>query len=431
VNRLPVLCAGWLCLALAALAGPAAAENWPQWRGPNNDGISHEKGLPAQWSADKDLASNKNIAWKLEMPGPGGSTPIVWGERIFLTSQDDKKIIALCVSTAGKQLWKRELGPATPKYRYDEGNGASASPSTDGKHVYFFTGNGDMAAFDLGGKESWRFNAQQRWGKFKIWHGMHTTPLLYKDRLYLQLIHGGGAWVICLDRASGKEVWKAERKSDATDENEHSYASVVLWTNGKDAYLVCHGGDYATAHRLEDGKEIWRLGDLNPKDRYNRFLRFVASPACSPELIVVPTAKNGPVVGVKPQARGRINAGSKYEQWRLERGTPDVPSPLIHDGLVYLCGEFGGLTCIEAKTGKQVYRRATHRHRHRASPVLGDGKLYLTARDGTVTVVEAGKAGKVLATNKLPDQAAASPVVSGGRIYLRGFKNLWAIEEKK
>ncbi len=427
MNRLPVSgSAGWLvALVPFFLASSALAENWPQWRGPNNDGISREKGLPAEWGA------TKNIAWKLELPGRGGSTPAIWSERIFLTSQDGKKLVALCISTAGKELWKRDLGAATPPIRYDEGNGASASPSTDGKHVYFFAGNGEFAAFDLEGKEIWRFNAQKRWGKFEIWHGMHTTPLLHGDRLYLQLIHGGGAWVICLNKSDGKEVWKVERKSDGTDENEHSYASVVLWTNGKKSYLVCHGNDYATAHSLEDGKEIWRLGDLNPKDRYNRFLRFVATPVCTPDLIVVPTAKNGPVVGVKPEAQGKITAGSKYEQWRLRSGTPDVPSPLVLDGLVYLCGEAGGLTCLDAGTGKVLYRRRTHGHRHRASPVYADGKLYLTARDGTVTVVEAGKAGKVVATNKLPDQTAASPAVSGGRIYLRGFKYLWAIEEKK
>jgi outer membrane protein assembly factor BamB len=260
---------------------------------------------------------------------------------------------------------------------------------------------------------------------------MHTSPLLHKDRLYLQLIHGGGAWVICLDKATGKEVWKVTRKSDATNENEHSYASIVLWTDGKKSYLVCHGADYTTAHSLEDGKELWRLGDLNPKDNYNGYLRFVATPVCTPDLIVVPTAKRGPVVGVKPDATGMITAGSKFEQWRLKRGTPDVPCPLVHDGLVYLCGELGGLTCLSAKTGEVVYQRRTHVHRHRASPVLADGKIYLTARDGTATVVAAGKEGKVLATSKLPDQTAASPAVSGGRIYLRGFRYLWAIEAKK
>jgi outer membrane protein assembly factor BamB len=418
-------------LGLAVLllaAGLAPAENWPQWRGPNNDGVSPETGLPAEWSAIK------NVAWKLKMPGAGGSTPIVWGDRLFLTSQDGDRLVALCVGTAGKELWKKDLGQATRQAgfgRKREGNGASATPSTDGKHVWFFVGNGNLAAFDLDGKEQWRFNAQERYGRFRIQFGMHTTPVLFGDRLYFQLIHSGGGQVVCIDKATGKDVWKVARPSDGTDENEHSYASAFVWQGGKDAYLVVHGNDYATAHSLKDGKEIWRVVDLNPRTRYNRTLRFVASPVCTPELIVVPSAKNGPVVAVKPDATGEVKPGSPGEAWRMPKGTPDVPSPLVHDGLVYLAGERGSLTCLEAKTGKQLYRQETHSFLHRASPVLADGKLYLTAADGTTTVVVAGRTFRKLATNRLPDYVTASPAVSGGRIYLRGWEHLWAIEQKK
>ena len=410
----------FLCLLL--LAGHGSADNWTQWRGPNDDGICTEKDLPTDWDA------TKNVAWKFALPGPGGSTPAVFGKHIFLTAQDDKKLLLLCVGTEGKEKWRRDLGPATGPARGDEGNGASASPSTDGKLVYVFVGNGTFAAFDFAGEEVWRFDAQKRYGKFRIQFGMHSTPALFKGRLYFQLIHDGGGQVICIDAKDGKDVWKIARDSDGTDENKHSYASAFVWTNGKDAYLVCHGNDYATAHALADGKEIWRLGDLNPRDRYNRYLRFVTSPVCTPDLIVVPSAKEGPVVGLKPSAKGLIRAGDAAEQWRMPRGTPDVPCPLVADGLVYLAGSGGGLTCLDAKTGKPYYaRKATHTHRHRSSPVLADGKLYLTARDGVTTVVKAGKTFEKIATNKLPDEIAASPAISDGRIYLHGFEYLWAI----
>jgi outer membrane protein assembly factor BamB len=433
-----------LCLMLfagTALAAPipkgppgTSDRYWPQWRGPQNDGVSAEKNLPTEWS------ESKNIAWKLTLPGRGCSTPVVWGDRIFLTSEDGKELVVLCISAEGKELWKRSLGAAGRRARGEEGDSASPSPSTDGKYVYVFVGAGEFAAFDFSGKEVWRFNAQKRYGKFDIAFGVHTTPVLYGDRLYFQLIHSGGkrdaegkeALVVAIDKITGKDVWKAIRKSEGIDENEHSYASAFLWKKGKDAYLVVHGNDYATAHRLTDGKEIWRLGDLNPKDdRYNRTLRFVASPVCTPDLIVVPSAKNGPVVGLKPDATGLVMTGSKFEQWRIDHNTPDVPSPLVHDGLVYLCRENGTLLVLDAKSGKQVYNHPTHNHRHRASPVYADGKIYLTARDGVVSVVQAGREFKRLATNKLPDQIAASPAISGGRIYLRGFKALWAIEAKK
>jgi outer membrane protein assembly factor BamB len=260
---------------------------------------------------------------------------------------------------------------------------------------------------------------------------MHTTPLLYQDRLYMQLIHSGGAWVFALDPATGKEIWKVARKSDGYAENEHSYASPCLWHHGPDAYLITHGNDYAIAHRLTDGSEIWRVGDLNPKENYRPDLRFVASPVATPDLIVVPTAKSGAVVGIRPDASGVVTPGTTGEVWRLERNSPDVPSPLIVNGLVYLCRETGVLMCLDAKTGKQLYSQRTHTERHRASPVYGDGKVYLTARDGVVTVIKVGPTYNVLATNRLEDHFTASPAISNGRIYLRGFDALYAIGTAK
>jgi outer membrane protein assembly factor BamB len=419
---------GVRCLfALLVLAGGflARADNWPRWRGPDHNGVTREAGLPAEWG------EGRNLAWTLPLPGMGASTPAVWQDHIFLTSEDGGNVVLLCAGTDGKERWRRPLASGRIRVRRDEGNGASSSPSTDGRHVWAFAHTGDLACFDFDGKEVWRFNAQQRYGKFDIQFGMHTTPLLYQDRLYLQLLHSGGAWVVALDKATGKEVWKVERKSDARDECEHSYASPVLWQNGKDAYLITHGNDYAVAHRLEDGSEIWRVGGLNPPDNYDSTLRFVASPVATPDLIVVPSAKRGPVVGVDPGARGLVLPGSRYERWHLLKSTPDVSSPLVYDGLVYLCHQEGFLYCLDPRTGKQHYRQRLHPARYRASPVGGDGKVYLTARDGVVTVVKAGPTFEVLAENKLPDQISASPAVADGRIYLRGFTALYAIGNGK
>jgi outer membrane protein assembly factor BamB len=407
------------------VAGLAAADNWPQWRGPNRDGVSAETAVPTRW--DKST----NIAWTLKMPGVGASTPAVWGDRIFLTSEDGKDLVLLCVGTDGKERWKRTVGSSIGHPRGGEGSGASASPSTDGKHVWCFVGSGELACYDLDGKEVWKFNTQDRYGKFKIQFGLHSTPLLDGDRLYLQLIHSGGAWVIAVDKATGADVWKVKRPSDGRDECEHSYASVTLWRKGKDAFLIAHGNDYATGHSLEDGRELWRVGGLNPKTRYNPTLRFVASPAVSPDLIVVPSAKNGPVVGLKPTATGLVEAGNDSEQWRRPRDTPDVPSPLIHDGLVYLCKEDGLLICMDAATGKEHYSKRLHNARYRASPVYAAGNVYLTSRDGYVTVVKAGPTFEVVAENRLPDEIAASPAIAGGRIYLRGFDALYAVGSEK
>lgn len=417
-----------LALLLGVLVvSPSWAENWPQWRGPKNDGVSTEKNLPTEWS------EKSNILWKLEMPGIGSSTPCIWSDQLFFTSADDKgpSLYAMCVGTDGKERWRQKIGESAIKARGDEGNAASASPSTDGKHVWFFVGSGDVVCFDLAGKQVWTANMQKQYGNFRIQFGMHSTPVLFEGKLYLQMMHDGGQHICCLNAADGKEVWHINRPSDGRAECLHSYASPFMWTNGKESYLVCHGNDYATGHALADGKELWRLGGLNPKDKYNPTLRFVASPLCTPEMIVVPTAKNGAVVAIKPSATGKIEAGNMAELWRLPNGTPDVPSPLLHEGIVYLARENGFLTAVDAATGKYHYnQQRTYNDRHRASPVVADGKIYMASRNGTVTVVKAGTKFDLLATNKLPDDLTASPAISGGRIYLRGFKYLYAIGNK-
>jgi outer membrane protein assembly factor BamB len=416
----------WLTCALTLLpATMLRADNWPHWRGPSGNGISSEKGLPTTWS------ETKNVAWKLPLPGKAGSTPAIWGDRIFLTSAQNNDLVLVCVSTAGKQLWERKISKAARlAIKKDEANDASASPTTDGKHVYAFVGSGDFVCFDFEGNEKWRFNAQDRYGKFDILHGIHNSPLLHEDRVYMNLIHTGGHWVIALDKTTGQDVWKVKRPSDAVGESREAYSSPCLWTTGGETTLVVLGADYATGHQLSDGKEIWRLTDLNPKTKYSTALRIISSPVASPDLLVVPTARGGMVVGVKPGAKGTIKPGSEFEAWRVGKVAPDVPSPLIHDGLVYLGRENGVLHCLDMKSGQDLYELPRlYADRYRASPVLADGKLYLTARGGVFSVARPGRKFELLAENTLPDVFTASPAVADGRIYLRGFANLWAISE--
>jgi outer membrane protein assembly factor BamB len=419
-------------LILGCLAAPARAENWPQWRGPANDGISHETGLPTKWSKDQ------NVAWKLPLPGAGGSTPVVWGDHIFLTSvaEDNEKLLLVCAGTDGKLLWQKVLGGGNRVARGDEGNLASPSPSTDGKHVWAFVGSGDLGCYDFDGKEVWKTNLQDRYGKFNIQFGLSSTPVLDGERLYLQLIHGDGnpktreAVVVALDKATGAEVWKQSRASEAHTENEHSYASPILYRDSKREFLLTHGADYIVAHSLEDGHELWRAGGLHPPDRYDPTLRLVASPVAVPGLIVVPSAKRGRLLALSPEGSGNITDSKEFVLWTHPR-TPDVPSPIVHNGLVYLCREDGILICLDAKSGEKLYEQRMHSHRHRASPVYADGRIYCTARDGVISVVKAGREFELLATNEMGDDISSSPAISNGRIYLRSFGALWAIGPAK
>lgn len=418
-----LVCAALLALFLAfPLDRVARAENWPQWRGPQQNGVSGEKGLPVEWSPEK------HVAWKLPLPGAAGSTPVVWGDRIFLTSVDGGDLVLIAADTSGKQLWKQVVASGNRDVRGDEGNSASNSPATDGKHVWTMMANGALACYDFAGQEVWKADLQERYGRFNIQFGLTSTPVLDGDRLYLQLIHSGGATILALDKMTGREIWKARRPSDARDECEQSYASPILYRDSQRAFLLTHGADYVVAHRLTDGGEVWRCGGLNPKGRYNNTLRFVASPVAVPGLIVVPSAKNGPVLGLKPTARGDISTDSSAHYWTRPQNTPDVPSPLVYDGLVYLCRENGNLIVLDAKTGEQLYEHRTHSDRHRASPVYADGHIYLTARDGTISVVKAGREFELVASNSLGENMSSSPAIADGVLYLRTFGHLWAIK---
>lgn len=410
-------------IGLLGLVAPivARAENWPQWRGPNNDGISHETGLPTTWS------KTENVAWRLPLPGPAGSTPVVWNEHIFLTSAKDGDLVLICASTAGRVLWERQISTGDKAVRGDEGNSASPSPVTDGRHVWTFMANGPLACYDFAGQEAWQVDLQERYGKFDIQFGMTSTPVLDGDRLYLQLLHSGGAHVVALDKATGKEIWHVRRPSDAYAECEHSYASPVLYRDKTQAFLITHGCDYVVAHDLDSGRELWRCGGLNLKGKYNPTLRFVASPVTAPGLIVVPSAKNGPVLGLRPDARGDITEVARYHAWTRNENTPDVPSPLVVEGLVYLCRENGILIVLDAQTGEELYQQRTHNQRHRASPVFADGKVYLMARDGVSTVVKAGRTFEKLARNELGEDVSSSLAIAHGTIYIRSYEALYAI----
>lgn len=424
-----------LSLVLFVFAhSPVFAENWPGWRGPTGNGLSSEKNLATEWSP------TQNVAWKLPLPGPAGASPIVWDKQVFLTSVNEQdELLLIAVGTDGKQQWQQVVSKGNQKARGDEGNSASPSPVTDGKHVWTFMGEGTLACYTVAGKEVWKFNVQDRYGRFSIQFGMSSTPVLHEGVLYLQLIHGEGdaktreACVVAIDGATGKQVWRVDRPSDAVAENEHSYASAMLYQDGDKKFLLTHGADFLIAHDLKDGHEIWRCGGLNRRDdpvlAYDRTLRFVASPVAVPGLIIAPSAKQHPILCIKPDGKGDITNETSLHYWSHKK-TPDVPTPVVVDDLAYLCMENGNLTVLEAKTGKEVYTQATHRQRHRASPVYADGKLYLTARDGKVHVIQAGREFKVLAVNDLGEDQSSSPAISNGTIYMRTFGHLWAIRQK-
>ncbi len=409
------------------------ADDWSQWRGNDLRSISDGPAAPVEFD------QNNQMLWRFSMPGTAGSSPIVSGDRVFATSVDGDDLVLICVGMDGKLRWKRVLEGNDIKSR-DGANAASPSPSTDGEHVWTMMGNGMLQCFTVEGEPVWTKDLQKEYGKFNIQFGMSMTPVLDKGKLYLALMHGdmrdtkttSVGQVIALDAKTGNEIWVHLRKTDAVSENTHSYASPTIYRDGKYEYLVTHGADYVIGHSLSDGTEIWRCGGFNPKgDGYNNYLRLVASPSCADGIIVAPTAKGKAVLGLRVPLKGDVTGQRKSLHWKLPKGTPDVSTPLVYEGLVYLAGEKGDLTCVDAQSGERYYRERLSADKQRATPVAVNGKIYLAGRRGTVFVIKAGRDLEVLARNKLEEEITSSPAVSNGKIFIRTFDALYAFGEKQ
>jgi outer membrane protein assembly factor BamB len=398
------------------------AENWPQWRGPALNGVSNEKNLPLKWTTEE------NIVWKVAMPGFSGSTPIVWRDRIFLNVADGDDLALWCVDKSkGEVLWKKTLGAGNVKMRKQ--NMSSPSPVTDGRNVYVMTGTGILKGFDFSGKELWTRDIQKDYGNFGLNWGYASSPLLFEDSLYVQVLHGmktdEPSYVLRIDKKNGKTLWKVDRPTNAIRESPDSYTTPGLLRYGKNTEIVITGGDCVTGHDAETGKELWRANGLNPEN--NPFYRIVASPIIFNEIIYVPTRVK-PLLALKAGGRGDIT--SSHVLWSTDNG-PDVPTPVTDGKYFYIVNDRGIMWCLDAKTGGEVYSQQRIKPgTYSASPVLADGKIYVTNEEGLTTVIAAGPKFQVLAENPLNDYVLSSPAISDGRIYIRTTGHLYAIGKK-
>src|SRR5215213_1334837 len=398
------------------------ADNWPQWRGPSLNGVSNEKNLPIKWTTEE------NVSWKVPMPGTSGSTPIIWRDRIFLNVADGDNLFFWCLNKSnGEVLWKKPLGSNVKR---GKNNMSSPSPVTDGRSVYVMTGSGTLKSFDFNGKELWTRDIQKDYGEFGLNWGYASSPLLYEDSLYVQVLHGMNtddpSYLLRVDRKTGKTLWRVERPTDAVRESPDAYTTPALLRYGKEAEVVVSGGDYVTGHDPATGKELWRAGGLNPERE--PFFRIVASPIAFDGLVYVPTRVK-PLLALRAGGRGDVT--KSHLAWSTQNG-PDVPTPVTDGKLFYVVNDRGIVWCLDAKTGKEVYAQQRLKPgTYSASPVLADGKLYVTNEDGVTSVVKAGPQFEVLAENDLAEYTLSSPAVSNGQIFIRTSGHLYAIGRRK
>jgi outer membrane protein assembly factor BamB len=399
-----------------------SAENWPQWRGPQLNGVSSEKGLPTKWTPEE------NIAWKLAMPSRTGATPIIWNNHIFLNvalqeKEGDLELWAVDRSK-GAVLWKKPLSGGNTMMRKQ--NMSSPSPVTDGTSVWVMTGTGILKAFDFKGAELWTRDIQKDYGAFGLNWGYASSPLLNQGSLYVQVLHGmktdDPSYILKIDGKSGKTIWRVERPTNAIRESPDAYTTPVLLRHGNQTEIVITGGDVVTGHDPETGKELWRMNGLNPENIPS--YRIVASSLVAGGLIIAPTRVK-PMLAIKPGGSGDIT--ESHRVWSFDRG-PDVPTPVSDGKLLYIVGDSGVVYALDVKTGEPVYGPERLKPgTYSASPVLADGKIYVTSEDGVTSVFAAGPKFELIAENAMNEYTLSSVAVSGGQIFLRTAGHLYAI----
>jgi outer membrane protein assembly factor BamB len=400
----------------------ALADNWPQWRGPSQNGISTERNLPWRWTTEE------NVTWKLALPSWSGSTPIIWGENIFLNVAEGDDLFLWCADrTKGVALWKKKLGGGNTKMRKQ--NMSSPSPVTDGRSVWVMTGTGVLKGFDFKGNELWARDVQAEYGKFGLNWGYASSPLLFEDSLYVQVLHGmrtdEPSYVLRIDKKSGKTLWRQERLTEAISESPDSYTTPALLRYGNSTEIVVTGGDCVTGHDPATGKELWRMNGLNPQNNPN--YRIVASPIVYDGIVYAPTRVK-PMLAIKSGGRGDIT--STHKLWSFMEG-PDVPTPVTDGKYLYVVRDNGVVWCLDAKTGKDVWSNQRLKPgTYSSSPVLADGKIYVTNEDGVTSVMKAGPQFEVLAENALGDYCLSSPAISDGQVFIRTAQYLYCIGKR-
>lgn len=427
----------------------AHAGDWPNWRGPNFDGSSSETGLPSKITVADAL-------WKVPMPGPAASTPIVSGDRVFVSTVDSaaKKLLGLCLDRkTGAEIWRKEIGEGLNSD--DKSNYANPSPVTDGKLVFFHFATGDTAAFDFDGKERWRRNLQKDYGSWAIQWTPASSPVLAGRHLIFQVLQRDTAfefygkrkgtpgtdiesYLLALNPESGEEHWKHIRPCEAVGESRESFSTPMPWTFKGRTELLVTGGDCISGHSLTDGSEIWRYGSWNP-EKIGHW-RLVPGPVAGSGIILACAPKRQPVYAVKAGATGFISAASlawvSGKDTKNEDVSSDVSTPLFYQNRFYvLNSDRKSVCCVEPKTGALIWEhRVEGGAKIESSPTAGDGKIYFQDMRAHVTILAAEDEPKVIFSGGMASgeekEVRSSIALASGCAFVRTTGMLYCVGTK-
>ena len=412
------------------VAGLIRAENWPGWRGPSGDGISAGKGIPTKWS------SKENIAWRIAVPGEGHSSPIVWGDKVFLTSSltEKNKRILLCIDRlSGQTVWQRDVVQSPPETVHRLNSRASGTPATDGKQVYvtFMRAEGDeviapnvgserlitpgkiiVAAYDLDGNEKWKTNV----GDFLSAHGFNTCPVLFEDLVILNGDHDGNAYLVALDRQSGRQRWRTRRENKT-----RSYVTPIIRKIDGITQMILSGSLCIASYDPRNGKRHWIVD--GPTEQ------FVASMVYDGKYVFATGGyPERHTLAIRPGGKGNVT--DTHIAWRTTRGAAYVPSPIISGRYLLMVADSGIASCFEARTGKRHWMERLPGG-HSPSPVSADGLVYFVSDRGVSSIIRPSETFAVIAKNELGEPVSASPAISQGQIFLRTHQHLYCIGSKK
>lgn len=390
-----------------------AGRYWSRWRGPSGQGTVTSGRYRDRWS------TTEGIAWKVPVAGRGHSSPIVWGDYIFLTTAYDEgarmSMLAFRRSD-GRQLWETQVPSSGIEKVYRKNSHASATAVTDGKLVYASFGTHGLMAVDFKGKLAWHTPV----GRLNNYHGSAGSPILYKGRIYIFQDHqgteSGGSFVASYDASTGKQIWKTDRQATT------GWGTPIIIRAGDRDELIVSSQRKIYAYAPDTGKELWSVSGLT--------FEVIPTPVVAEGLVICSSGRQGPTIAIRPGGSGDVTA--THVAWQSPKGSPFVPSGVVVDGVLYLVNDIQSvLTAHDVKTGAVLYQGRlgeAKKEGFSASPVAHDGKVFFTNDDGETFVLQAGREFKLLHTNQLGESTLASPALVDGRWYFRTASSLVAIQ---